>query len=414
MKIAIITKVFLGEFDTYRNLKGNIIGGAEVYLYKLIKEVLEPIASNIVVYQQYGAPVKFSEKTIVITNSNLSTSKLSNFDLVILNGLQSGLQSIFSKINSSKTKSIAIHHGMIIPPDLTFDVLRTVWEYHTIFLGHAENFKSHNLIRLFLGEKIADLSMKPYKFLLYVRENIRRKKFAISLVNSSSAYVDIVVSVDKDSLRYVNPSQRAKWKVIYNFVDFNIFNPNLPRQNNFHGKTILVPRNLTVFRGVFIVPKLAFLLRKYGYRRLRFLIAGEGHLRPFLENEIKRLKLEKEVILLGHQDHFRDMPYLYANSDIVLVPSFESEGTSLAVLEGMASKKPVVTTNVGGIKDIGIHRKHKLSSSFNIKGFANHIAQLIEDESLMKKLAESGYEYVTRYHNISTWKKMWQEVIERV
>jgi len=322
------------------------------------------------------------------------------------------MQTIFPKTNFSKTKSITINYVIVNPPNLTLDTFKTIWEYHTIFCGPVENFMPYNLIKLFLGEKIGYLAMKPYKFLLYVRGTIRKKKFAMSTVNSSSEYVDIVVSVDKDSLRYVNPSQRAKWKVIYNFVDFNIFNPNVPRQNDFYGKTILVPRNLTVARGVFIVPKLAYLLKKYGYRHLRFLIAGEGYLRPFLENEIKRLKLEKDVILLGHQDHFRDMPRLYANSDIVLVPSFENEGTSLAVLEGMASKKPVITTNVGGIKDIGVHRKHKLSSSFSIENFANHIVQIIEDESLMKKIAETGYKYVTRYHHVSIWKKRWQEVIE--
>jgi len=86
MKIAIATKVFLGEFEAYRNLKGNIIGGAEVYLYTLIKEVLEPIASSIAVYQQYGTPGKFSEKTSVITSPNLFTPNLFNFDLVIING----------------------------------------------------------------------------------------------------------------------------------------------------------------------------------------------------------------------------------------------------------------------------------------------------------------------------------------
>jgi len=40
------------------------------------------------------------------------------------------------------------------------------------------------------------------------------------------------------------------------------------------------------------------------------------------------------------------MPRIYASS----------EGTSFAVLEGMAMKKPIVTTDVGGIKEIGINR----------------------------------------------------------
>jgi len=105
-----------------------------------------------------------------------------------------------------------------------------------------------------------------------------------------------------------------------------------------------------------------------GVLPFRFKIAGEGHLHLFVENEIRKLKSEKEVILLGHRDHFREMPRIYANSDIVLLPSFFSEGTSLAVLEGMASEKPVVTTDTGGINDMGVNGGIRSQVHLMLKG----------------------------------------------
>jgi glycosyltransferase involved in cell wall biosynthesis len=124
--------------------------------------------------------------------------------------------------------------------------------------------------------------------------------------------------------------------------------------------------------------------------------------------------LEKEVILLGHQDHFKDMPRLFSESDIILVPTFDSEGTSLAVLEGMAFKKPVVTTDVGGLNDIGVNGKHKLSSSFDVKKIARNITRLMEDENLMKRIGDTAFEYVCQNHNLNLWKEKWREVIYEV
>jgi len=410
MKIAIVTQVFLGGFGEYTCLKGDLIGGAEIYLHTLIKKVLEPLASRITVYQEVGVSKRFSEKTSVITTPCLHALKLNNFDLVIINGLQFTVP----KIKSLKTKSIAIHHGMIIPPPLTVDTLRASYEYDDMFSVSAKASMLYMPAGLSFGETIANLSLKPIRILFREKRNMQQRQISIVTVNRNSAKVDCVVSVDKNSLNYVHPSKRPKWIVIYNFVDFDLFNPKAPRRDTFNGRTILVARNLRIDKGVFIIPRLAYLLKKWEYHHFKFLIAGEGHLRPFLENEIRRLKLENEVVLLGHQDHFRDMPRIYANGDISLVPTFANEGTSLAVLESMGVKKPVVTTDVGGINDIGVSGKHKLSSPFNIKKIGRNITRLIEDETLMKRIAEAGYRCVCRNHSIYLWKKKWQEVIEDV
>jgi glycosyltransferase involved in cell wall biosynthesis len=415
MKIAILTPVFLGEIKSLTGVKGDLIGGAEVYLHMLIKKVLEPLASKIVVYQKEGVSTKFSEKTSVVKASALNKLDLDSFDLVIINGLQF----IFPEVPSFKARSVAIHHGMVLPPSLTLDVLKIYYEYpHWFHISHKDPTLYRSTRTLF-GEKLVDASLrlsaralKLLQVLLYEYALEKERKYSITMVNRYSTKVDYVVSVDKDSLRYVYPSKETNWRVNYNFVDLDWANSDIRRQTAFSGVTIFVPRNLVPARGVFIIPKLACLLKEYGHHNFRFLVAGTGHLQPFLENEIKRLSLENEVKLLGHKDHFRDMPRLYIDSDIVLVPTFSNEGTSLAVLEGMAFRKPVVTTDVGGLNDIGVNGKHKLSSTFNIRKIARNIVRLLEDKDLTKRVAEAGYEYVCRNHDINLWKEKWQEVIE--
>jgi len=79
--------------------------------------------------------------------------------------------------------------------------------------------------------------------------------------------------------------------------------------------------------------------------RLRFLVVGDG---------IDRNKLQSltagcsNIHLAGWR---QDMPGLWAAADVALVTS-RNEGTPSALIESMASGKPFVATNVGGVFDL--------------------------------------------------------------
>jgi len=81
--------------------------------------------------------------------------------------------------------------------------------------------------------------------------------------------------------------------------------------------------------------------------RLRFLVVGDG---------IDRSKLEtltagcSNMHIAGWR---KDMPELWAAADVGLVTS-RNEGTPSALIEAMASGKPFVATNVGGVIDLAV------------------------------------------------------------
>ena len=77
-------------------------------------------------------------------------------------------------------------------------------------------------------------------------------------------------------------------------------------------------------------------------------IAGEGSARPSLEALIAHLGLGERVFLLGWRD---DPPDLYAHFACFVMGSW-SEGTSVSLLEAMASGVPPVVTRVGGNIDV--------------------------------------------------------------
>ncbi|HEX5234122.1 MAG TPA: glycosyltransferase [Silvibacterium sp.] len=81
--------------------------------------------------------------------------------------------------------------------------------------------------------------------------------------------------------------------------------------------------------------------------RLRFLLVGDGDLRPQLEQSIRNYGLEGIVRLNGPADDVR--PYLAA-FDVAVLCS-HAEGFSNSLLEYMACGVPVIATDVGGNRE---------------------------------------------------------------
>lgn len=80
----------------------------------------------------------------------------------------------------------------------------------------------------------------------------------------------------------------------------------------------------------------------------KLLIAGDGDLRFEVEQLIKELDLDQNVILLGRRN---DIPDLMSAADVfVLSSSFE--GFGLVVAEAMACETFVVATDCGGVKEV--------------------------------------------------------------
>lgn len=83
-------------------------------------------------------------------------------------------------------------------------------------------------------------------------------------------------------------------------------------------------------------------------RPFRLVLAGDGPLRPALEEKTRTLGLADKVVFLGFRS---DMSNLYHGADLTVCPS-ESETLSLLLLESLASGTPALATRVGGIPDI--------------------------------------------------------------
>lgn len=80
----------------------------------------------------------------------------------------------------------------------------------------------------------------------------------------------------------------------------------------------------------------------------RFVVVGDGTLRPALEQQARKLGIADRVIFTGWR---HDLPRIYADLDVLVVSS-DNEGTPVAAIEAMAAGCPVVATRVGGLPDL--------------------------------------------------------------
>jgi glycosyltransferase involved in cell wall biosynthesis len=80
----------------------------------------------------------------------------------------------------------------------------------------------------------------------------------------------------------------------------------------------------------------------------KFVVVGEGPEQDTIEALIDELKIRESVSLVGRRD---DMPSVYGSLD-VMVSSSRQEGLPMAILEGMASRLPLVATAVGDVPTV--------------------------------------------------------------
>jgi L-malate glycosyltransferase len=119
----------------------------------------------------------------------------------------------------------------------------------------------------------------------------------------------------------------------------------------------------------------------------RFVIAGEGELRPSLERQIKEHHLEKHVFLAGFRP---DILSVHKAFDIFVMSSV-TEGLGTSLLDAMACGKPVVATTAGGMPEVVIDgRTGLLVPPRDHAAMADAIVRLLQDPVVRAEMAAAG------------------------
>jgi len=219
----------------------------------------------------------------------------------------------------------------------------------------------------------------------------------------------IVASLDyaKNSDLWMIPDIREKIVEIPNGVDIDKFNPNIDG-NEIRVSYNIEDKDVILFVGALdkahYFKGLEYLLHAFVKvnKNSVLIVVGEGDLKKYYMNLAEKLGLKHRVLFVGKVSNEK-LPTYYASADIVVLPSI-IEAFGLVLIEGMATGKPVIATNLPGVRtvvDNGINGY--LVEPKNIKELAEKIEFLLENEKIRKKFGRKGREKVEKKYS---WKKI--------
>jgi glycosyltransferase involved in cell wall biosynthesis len=88
------------------------------------------------------------------------------------------------------------------------------------------------------------------------------------------------------------------------------------------------------------------------------------------------------------------MPDVYADLDVVALTS-RNEGSPVALIEALATGRPVVSTAVGGVPEVVIDGQTGLTVPANDAArLAEAIVDLLQDQDLATRLGQAGRRHV--------------------
>lgn len=223
----------------------------------------------------------------------------------------------------------------------------------------------------------------------------------------SSYYCNKLISVDTNTANWFQTIDynlgNDKFHVIPNYVDTKEFKPKNSKKNDKEKIIITYPRRLYEPRGLYIVLDIIDdILTKYPNVEFRFI--GKG-----FDEDIKNInkKIKKwPGRIKCYNKAPQEMYTVYQQSDISLIPTLYSEGTSLSCLEALSSENIVIATRIGGLTDIIIDGYNGYliePSSKSLKLKLNEIlSNFDKQDTIIKNSRESAKAF-----NKEKWVERW-------
>lgn len=222
-----------------------------------------------------------------------------------------------------------------------------------------------------------------------------------------ASYCNKLISVDTNTCNWFQTVDfdlgNKKFHYIPNYVNVDEFYPRNDYLKKHKKIVITYPRRLYEPRGLYIVLDIVDDILKQ-FKNVEFHFVGKGfdedtkNIDKFIAkypNRIKRYSLPPEK-----------MYEEYKNTDISLIPTQYSEGTSLSCLEAMASGNLVIASRIGGLTDLVINAYNGYliePSSDSLRDTLLNVLENFNDQYQIRQNAVS----VAKSFNKILWRKKW-------
>lgn len=240
---------------------------------------------------------------------------------------------------------------------------------------------------------------------------ISKTKFLFSFINKARQAWDTISRCSKvDTLVCVDYNFVNWYRALTPFSKVNMITiPNFTKIPQFINKqsekpTIIFARRFYQYRGTrLFADAISLLIKEHD---VNVIVAGEGPDKTYLETK------------LGNYENVRFISYqssesleIHKRCDIAVVPTTGSEGTSLSLLEAMASSCAVICTNVGGMTNIVLDHFNGIVISPEVSQLYQALKEVVEDVKLRNELSKNAYNTVYASFCLDKWKEEWKKTI---
>ena len=235
-------------------------------------------------------------------------------------------------------------------------------------------------------------------------------------------FVDRIICVAEAQKQYLIDDRgfpSRKMEVIYNGIDVDKFDPGAAvslKRSDFSipedSPVVGIVAALRPEKAHHIFLKAAERISKE-VPNAHFLIVGDGKRRAKLEALSRDLGIAERTVFAGVR---KDVPEVLSLMDVVALSSYPVVETfPVSLLEAMAMKKPVVSTNVSGVPEMieeGINGRLVPVGDHEKLGMA--ISGLLKDKKLAREMGEKGRRLVEEKFTIQQTVKNYEDLYTRL
>jgi glycosyltransferase involved in cell wall biosynthesis len=141
-------------------------------------------------------------------------------------------------------------------------------------------------------------------------------------------------------------------------------------------------------------------------KKIKVFIVGDGTEKEIIETRVKEINaIHSNVVQMT--SWIEDIGTFNAGMDIICLTS-KNEGTPVSLIEAQAAGIPVVTTDVGGVRDIIIESETGyVVPGHQQKLFIEKVLDLVENENKREKMSQNGWLHVEqKFHYLTLVRNM--------
>ena len=353
MKIAMV-----GQFPPH-------IGGVGVHIHTLAKEL-----------------VNQGHEVYVITYPHKNIKDIDGIHVIVTKGINiPGIRGLLFKRNAKNAlkklverEDIDIIHGhYLFPAGLAAVEIGNQYKIKTYVTAHGSDM------------------FEMYKKQTFMRPTIKKVlKKADVVFAVSNALKDEIIATGITGIA-------NKTRIYWNSVNINKFNDD--DNDHFRNTIGVVDKPIVLFIGNIIKRKNVGSLinaKLYAKTDYQLVIVGDGPLLKELKDRVKKENISG-VTFTGARN---DVENIIPSCDLLVLPSF-SESFGLVLIEALSCGKPVIGSDVGGIREIITPDVGILIDPNDTKEISRAIDELITDTDLRAKFRANARNRAKKFSKVT-------------